>query len=223
MTTNIVINDSSYIILFLTWFSGAETQINRWKFPSIERCSTVEVLQHHANTCCDIILANCYENVSKWVTCVFPQSSSWLPLVNNQELFTRFSLAGMQETHYLWWTQANKSYESMMNNDKNKTQQSTINSLAPGRSAYDSKNGIYNLVLLIGIFRSSHDNALRWMQQDLTDDKSTLVQVMAWCRQATSHYLNQCWPRSLALYGVTRPYRICCKWGLIWQYQLQWA
>ena len=24
--------------------------------------------------------------------------------------------------------------------------------------------------------------------------KSTLVQVMAWCRQAPSHYLNQCWP-----------------------------
>ena len=23
--------------------------------------------------------------------------------------------------------------------------------------------------------------------------RSTLVQVMAWCRQATSHYLNQCW------------------------------
>ena len=29
-----------------------------------------------------------------------------------------------------------------------------------------------------------------------------LVQVMAWCRQATSHYLSQCWPRSLS-YGVT--------------------
>ena len=28
---------------------------------------------------------------------------------------------------------------------------------------------------------------------------------MAWCRQATSHYLNQCWPRSLPLYNVTRP------------------
>ena len=37
------------------------------------------------------------------------------------------------------------------------------------------------------------------------DDQSTLVQVMAWCRQATSHYLNQCWPRSLSSYGVTRP------------------
>ena len=38
-----------------------------------------------------------------------------------------------------------------------------------------------------------------------SDDKSTLVQVMAWCRQATSHYLNQCWPSSLSLYGVARP------------------
>ena len=32
------------------------------------------------------------------------------------------------------------------------------------------------------------------MPWDLTEDKSTLVQVMAWCRQATSHYLSQCWP-----------------------------
>ena len=39
----------------------------------------------------------------------------------------------------------------------------------------------------------------------LTDDKSTLVQVMAWCRQATSHYLSQCWPRSLSPYSVTWP------------------
>ena len=46
---------------------------------------------------------------------------------------------------------------------------------------------------------------LRWMPLDLTDDKSTLVQVMAWCRQATSHYLSQCWPRSTSLNGVTRP------------------
>ena len=43
------------------------------------------------------------------------------------------------------------------------------------------------------------------MPQGLTDDKSTLVQVMAWCREATSHHLNQCWLRSLAPYGVTRP------------------
>ena len=42
------------------------------------------------------------------------------------------------------------------------------------------------------------------MSLDLTDDKSTLVQVMAWCRQTTSHYLSQCWPRSMSLNGVTR-------------------
>ena len=43
------------------------------------------------------------------------------------------------------------------------------------------------------------------MPQDLTDDKSTLVQVMAWCHQATSQYLNPCWPRSPMPYGITRP------------------
>ena len=32
-----------------------------------------------------------------------------------------------------------------------------------------------------------------------------LVQVMAWCRQVTSHYLNKCWPSSLTPYVVTRP------------------
>ena len=37
--------------------------------------------------------------------------------------------------------------------------------------------------------------ALRWMSQDLTDYKSTLVQVMAWCWEAISHYLSQCWFR----------------------------
>ena len=61
---------------------------------------------------------------------------------------------------------------------------------------------------------------LRWMPQDLTDDKSTLVQVMAWYHQATSHCLSQCWHRFMSQYGVTRPqwvnaqthhcYSLCC-------------
>ena len=36
------------------------------------------------------------------------------------------------------------------------------------------------------------------------NDQSTLVQVMAWCHQATSHYLSQCWPKYLLPYDVTR-------------------
>ena len=83
--------------------------------------------------------------------------------------------------------------------------QTYVNSLAPGRSECDSKNIISSLVLLIGIFRSSHDNAFWWMLQDLTVDASTLIQVMAWCCQATSHYLSQCWPRPMSPNGVTRP------------------
>ena len=47
--------------------------------------------------------------------------------------------------------------------------------------------------------------ALIWRSLDFNDEKSALVLVMAWYCQATSHYLSQCWPRSLSPYGVTRP------------------
>ena len=80
-----------------------------------------------------------------------------------------------------------------------------VNSLAPGKPRCHFKTAIFNLILLIGILTSSNDNPLRWMPWDLTDDKSTLVQVMAWCLQATSHYLSQCWPSSMSPYGFTRP------------------
>ena len=81
----------------------------------------------------------------------------------------------------------------------------SVNSLAPGRTGCHFRSAIFNLVLLISIFTSSNDNAHRWMPWDLTHNKSTLVQVMAWCRQATSHYLSQYWPSSMSPYGVTRP------------------
>ena len=51
----------------------------------------------------------------------------------------------------------------------------------------------------------SYEIARRWMPLDFTDVESTLVQVMAWRRQATSHYLTQCWPRSMSPNDVTRP------------------
>ena len=35
--------------------------------------------------------------------------------------------------------------------------------------------------------------------------ESTLIQVMAWCRQATSHYLSLCLPRAMLLHLITRP------------------
>ena len=78
-------------------------------------------------------------------------------------------------------------------------------SLAPGRLKWNISWGIFKSNLVINGLGVSREIALRSMSQDLTDDKSTLVQVMAWCRQATSHYLSQCWPRSMSPYGVTRP------------------
>ena len=51
----------------------------------------------------------------------------------------------------------------------------------------------------------SCETAVGWISLDLSDDKSILAQVMAWCRQATSHYLSQCWPRPMSPFGATRP------------------
>ena len=56
---------------------------------------------------------------------------------------------------------------------------------------------IFKFILLIDASSTSCEIALSEMPQSPVDIMSTLVQVMAWCRQATSHYLNQCWPSSM--------------------------
>ena len=58
----------------------------------------------------------------------------------------------------------------------------TVNSLAPGRFQFNFRKVIFKLTLVNGGWGISYEITLRWMPQDLTDDKSTLVQVMAWCR-----------------------------------------
>ena len=80
-----------------------------------------------------------------------------------------------------------------------------INSLAPGRFQTNFRKVIFQLILVTDDWSISCKIVLKWMPMDLTDGKSTLEQVMAWCRQATSHYLSQCWPRSLLPYGAIRP------------------
>ena len=89
--------------------------------------------------------------------------------------------------------------------------QTTFNSLAPGRFEPNFGEVISMLISVTDGWGISCKIALRWMPLDLTDDKSTLVQVMVWCRQATSHYLCQCWPRYMSTYGVTRP-----QWVNVW-------
>ena len=79
------------------------------------------------------------------------------------------------------------------------------NSLAPGKFERNFRHVIFKLILVIDGWGISCENALMWMSLNFADDQSTLVQVMAWCRQATSHYLSQCWPRYLSPYSITRP------------------
>ena len=80
-----------------------------------------------------------------------------------------------------------------------------FSSLCPGRFEWNFRKIIFKLILVTDGCDISSEIALKLTSWDLSDDKSTLVQLMAWCHQATSHYLNQCWPKSLPPYGVTRP------------------
>ena len=71
-----------------------------------------------------------------------------------------------------------------------------INSLAPGKFEWNFSYVIFKQILVIDGWWVSCEIVLIGMSLDFSDDQSTLVQVMAWCGQATSHCLSQCWPRS---------------------------
>ena len=59
-----------------------------------------------------------------------------------------------------------------------------INSMAPDWCANNFKSVIYKHMLLIKFMSTFHEIALMWLPQNTFDDKSTLVQVMAWYHQA---------------------------------------
>ena len=78
-------------------------------------------------------------------------------------------------------------------------------SLAPGKFEWNFRHHIFKQMLVIDDWGISCEIALIWMSLDFTDDQSTLVQVMAWCRQATSHYLSQCLHSSLSPCHMASP------------------
>ena len=62
--------------------------------------------------------------------------------------------------------------------------------------------------------------SLKCVSDGLIENKSTLVQLMVWCCQATIYYLNQCWPMSVLPYGINEPQWV--KWlNLYLNYLLQ--
>ena len=93
----------------------------------------------------------------------------------------------------------------LTNHQLSKNTPEGINSLAPGKFEVNFRYVIFKWILVIAGWGISSEITLIWTSLDFTNDQSTLVQVMACCRQATSHYLSPCWPRSLSPSGVTRP------------------
>ena len=81
----------------------------------------------------------------------------------------------------------------------------TINSLFPGRCGSNFKSIIFIIIIQNSSLGDRCDIALGWMSLNPMNERSTLVLVMAWCRQATSHYQDQCWPRVMTPYDTTRP------------------
>ena len=79
-----------------------------------------------------------------------------------------------------------------------------VNSLPTGRCGNILYSEISDRRLRIKFMSTSYDIALRWMPQNIFHDKSTLVQVMAWCCQAA---IMITWAnvRSMSSYGLTRP------------------
>ena len=86
-----------------------------------------------------------------------------------------------------------------------------IYSLAPEWCGSNFKSIILEFILQNSSWGISCEFALRWMQQKSFDDESTLVLVMACCRQAGNR-LSQYWLWLMLPCGVTRP--SCVK--MIW-------
>ena len=81
--------------------------------------------------------------------------------------------------------------------------------LARGRCGSDFRSILFKLTFQNSSM-GTHEIALRRMPQSLTNDKSTLAQVMTWNHEAPSHSWANVDP-DLSPYGVTRP-----QWINMW-------
>ena len=90
----------------------------------------------------------------------------------------------------------------------------SVNSLPRGRHWCKLKLAIFQLIWRIDTLSIVYEITFMWMSSNFTDNLSTMVQVMAWCHEALSHYLNQCWTRYMRPYGATRSRSN--EYGVIW-------
>ena len=78
----------------------------------------------------------------------------------------------------------------------------SFDSLLPGRCGGNFTRVIFKQIWWINILSTCCETESMWVPKNPIDYKSTLVQVMVCCHQASSYYQSQCWPRSISPYGV---------------------
>ena len=69
--------------------------------------------------------------------------------------------------------------------------------LAPGKCVCYFKCVNLKHISVMVFLSISSEVAFKGMPWNRISDRSTLVQIMAWCHHATGHYMNQCWLRSM--------------------------
>ena len=83
-------------------------------------------------------------------------------------------------------------------------EQDSIDSLAPEWWGNNFAGVFFKHIMRTGLLSMICETGIRWEPRDPTYGVSTLVSVIAWCRQASGHYIGHCWPWSMSSYGVTR-------------------
>ena len=71
-----------------------------------------------------------------------------------------------------------------------------LNSLLPGQNGHHFADDIFTCILMNEKFCILIRISLKFVPKGPIDDKSAVVQVMAWRQTGDSQYLNQCWPSS---------------------------
>ena len=66
----------------------------------------------------------------------------------------------------------------------------------PGQNGRHFPDDIFKCIFMTEKFRIMIRISLKFVPMGSIDNKSALIQVMAWRHQATSHYLSQWWPSS---------------------------
>ena len=96
-------------------------------------------------------------------------------------------------------------YLLRMTNESLPSAREDCNLFIPGENGRHFAEDIFRCIIVNETFYISIQISLKFVPTGPIDNNQALFQIMAWCRIATHHYSNQCWPDTLT--------HICCIRG----------